>query len=219
MVSVDLSHMPQKLADIRREYGQLTLDEKDTHACPFLQFEHWFSDARLHEHDDPTAMVLSTVDEHGYPDARVVLLKDISDGAFVFYTNYNSTKSLEIQCMPYVALTFYWPKMARQVRVRGRVDRVSNEMSDAYFASRPLTSQLSAIASPQSMVIPDRNVLEEKLLQLTKQHRVFPRPPHWGGYAVFPSIIEFWQGRDSRLHDRIQYIYQHNEWIKQRLAP
>lgn len=212
---------PKHPAEIRREFGDLSLNEEETLASPLLQFEHWFSDARVHEHDDPTAMVLSTVDAQGRPDARVVLLKGTESGAFVFYTNYDSVKSIEIQATPYVALTFYWSKMARQVRIRGPVHRVSHETSDAYFASRPFMSQLSAIASSQSQELKSRAVLEQRLHQLERQYREkpVPRPSNWGGLAVIPDEMEFWQGRDNRLHDRIHYARQCEHWQKCRLAP
>ncbi|WP_347252417.1 pyridoxal 5'-phosphate synthase, partial [Legionella sp.] len=143
------------IADIRREYGDLNLNEEAINECPIAQFKLWFEQGLTTEKSDPTAMVLSTVDEKGRPDSRVVLLKELDEGAFVFYTNYNSIKSLQIQHTPYVALNFYWPQLVRQVRIRGRVKRVSRKQSDVYFASRPLSSQLSAIASPQSQKIID----------------------------------------------------------------
>ena len=216
-----MSHHPKHLASIRREYGAYSLDETETHASPLLQFEHWFADARLQEQDDPTAMVLSTVDAQGHPDARVVLLKGLELGAFVFYTNYDSVKSLQIQAMPYAALTFYWPQRARQVRIRGPVQRVSVEQSDAYFASRPLMSQLGALASSQSQELKNRAMLEKKMQEhvLQYQETPVPRPAHWGGFAVMPDEMEFWQGRDNRLHDRIHYTRQGSEWLKRRLAP
>jgi pyridoxamine 5'-phosphate oxidase len=213
--------LPKHPAGIRRDYGDLSLTETEALASPFQQFEHWFSDARVHEHDDPTAMVLSTVDAKGHPDARVVLLKGLASDAFVFYTNYDSVKSMEIQAVPYVALTFYWSKMARQVRIRGSVQRVSEAQSDAYFATRPVLSQLSALASSQSQALESREILEQRLedLKLEYQHQPVPRPAHWGGFAVTPSEMEFWQGRDNRLHDRIHYTRQADQWLKRRLAP
>ena len=166
-------------------------------------------------------MVLSTVDEKSCPDSRVVLLKGLEEGNFIFYTNYQSAKSMQIQNNPYAALNFYWPQMARQVRIRGRVKKVSTKQSDEYFSSRPIKSQLSAIVSPQSQEIMDRASLEHALNDLIQQHgqELVVRPNHWGGYMVIPEEIEFWQGRDNRLHDRIQYCRQEGAWIRRRLAP
>ena len=209
------------LADIRRDYGQLSLSEANAKDCPIAQFESWFADVVKSEKSDPTAMVLSTVDERGDPDSRVVLLKGVQDGAFVFYTNYQSAKADQIRHHPRVALNLYWPEMARQVRIRGDVKRTSKAKSDAYFASRPITSQLSAITSPQSRAILGREELELKLNQLIAQHQQKPivRPNHWGGYEVIPMEIEFWQGRDNRLHDRIHYYHEKGKWVHRRLAP
>ena len=195
------------ISDIRRNYGQLNLNEEEIHDCPIMQFESWFADVVKSEKSDPTAMVLSTVDASGHPDSRVVLLKGIENGSFVFYTNYQSTKALQIQKTPYVALNFYWPEMARQVRIRGEVTKTTIAQSDNYFASRPVTSQLSAIASKQSSEIMGRKELEYVFNELVAKHQQKPivRPIHWGGYIVTPDDIEFWQGRDNRLHDRIHY--------------
>lgn len=212
---------PQHPADIRRDYGSLSLEEGDANASPFVQFERWFSDAGVHEHDDPTAMVLATVDEEGHPNARMVLLKGFESGRFIFYTNYNSVKSREMEASPFVSLVFYWPKMARQVRVRGRILRVSEAESNAYFASRPIMSQLSALASNQSEELESRAVLEQRLnaLVIEYQDKPITRPPHWGGFAVVPHEMEFWQGRDNRIHDRIHYAQEGNQWISHRLSP
>jgi pyridoxamine 5'-phosphate oxidase len=209
------------IADIRREYGQLSLDELNVHDCPFAQFDLWFSDVLTKEKSDPTAMVLSTVDVLGHPDSRVVLLKEIKDGAYIFFTNYHSAKSKHIQANPYVALNFYWPEFARQIRIRGRVKQTTKEHSDVYFSSRPKSSQLSAIASPQSCEINGRAEIERRLNELIikYQQQLVVRPDHWGGYAVTPEEFEFWQGRDSRLHDRIHYTCQDKKWIHRRLAP
>lgn len=206
---------------IRREYGQLALQESDMPDCPIEQFHRWFSEIVPVEKTDPTAMVLSTVDSLGHPDSRVVLLKGINEGAFLFYTNYQSTKSIQIETSPYVALNFYWPHMARQVRVRGGVKRVRSSQSDAYFATRPKLSQLSAIASPQSQEISGRDELETRLNELIASHEDSPvvRPKHWGGYQVTPDEIEFWQGRDNRMSDRIHYYRKEGNWVHRRLAP
>jgi pyridoxamine 5'-phosphate oxidase len=208
-------------ADIRREYGQLSLSEETAKDCPIEQFEIWFAEVVMSEKSDPTAMVLSTVDGEGHPDSRVVLLKGVHEGSFVFYTNYQSTKAEQIHEHPFVALNFFWPEMARQVRVRGRVKRTSKHQSDVYFASRPLLSQISAVSSPQSEEIKGRDELEERFNALIAEHQQLPvvRPDHWGGYEVFPLQIEFWQGRDNRMHDRIIYILQRKKWVRRRLAP
>lgn len=209
------------LSDNRRDYGNVSLNEEDVLDCPMAQFERWFGDVLKSESVDPTAMVLSTVDEAGHPDSRVVLLKGLEQERFVFYTNYHSAKGIQIQNNAHVALNFYWPSMARQVRVRGFVKRVSKAQSDAYFASRPLNSQMSAIASPQSQPVEDRFELLQRLNQIMAEHQgeVIVRPSSWGGYAVIPVEMEFWQGRDNRLHDRIHYYQRKNRWEHRRLAP
>lgn len=209
------------LADIRRDYGELSLNEDSASLDPIAQFKVWFEDVLKNEKNDPTAMVVSTVDEKGCPDSRVVLLKGLQEGNFVFYTNYQSAKAIQIQNNPYAAINFYWPQMARQVRIRGRVKKVSKEQSDEYFSSRPVKSQLSAIVSPQSQEIQDRYFLENALnnLILQQNQELVVRPNHWGGYMIIPDEIEFWQGRDNRLHDRIQYYREDGDWKHRRLAP
>lgn len=209
------------LADIRRDYGDLSLSEEQAQANPFAQFKMWFEDVLKTEKNDPTAMVLSTVDEAGLPDSRVVLLKGVEEDAFVFYTNYESNKALQLKNHPYAALNFYWPEMARQVRIRGSVKKTTQTQSDAYFASRPALSQLSAMASPQSREIADRQILEDAFNQLLLQCAQTPlvRPANWGGYRVMPEEVEFWQGRDNRLHDRIHYAKKNDAWFIRRLAP
>lgn len=209
------------IADIRRDYGELTLDEKLLPEDPMVQFKHWFEDVLKNEKNDPTAMVLSTVDKNDYPDSRVVLLKGLQEGNFIFYSNYKSTKAEQISNKPYAALNFYWPQMARQVRIRGRVKRVDEKQSDLYFSSRPIKSQFSAIASPQSHEIPDRDTLEKVLNDLLQNQGQGPivRPEFWGGYMIIPDEIEFWQGRDNRLHDRIHYYREKQQWRHHRLAP
>lgn len=209
----------KNIASIRRDYGGLSLNEEVVLEDPIAQFESWFAEVLENEQHDPTAMVLSTVDEEGHPDSRVVLLKGINAGHFLFYTNYQSIKGRQLQHEPYVALNFYWPEMVRQVRIRGQVKKLSAKESDNYFASRPLKSQLSAIISPQSQEIKNRAVLEEALLELEESQMSISRPKHWGGYMVIPEEMEFWQGRDNRLHDRIQYKKQEDQWVKRRLAP
>lgn len=211
----------RSIADIRRDYGELSLDEESIPDDPIVQFKLWFTDVLQNETYDPTAMVLSTVDDKEYPDSRVVLLKGLEDGNFIFYTNYQSVKAIQLQNHPHIALNFYWPHMARQVRIRGLAKKVSQEQSDVYFSSRPVKSQYSAIASPQSHEISSRELLEKTLNDLIQQHGQEPvvRPEYWGGYKVVPDEIEFWQGRDNRLHDRIHYYRQKEQWCYHRLAP
>lgn len=211
----------RSIADIRREYGELNLSEEFLPEDPIIQFKLWFEDVLKNEKNDPTAMVLSTVDEKGCPDSRVVLLKGLEDGNFIFYTNYQSTKANQMNHNPFAALNFYWPQMARQVRIRGHVKEVSKEQSDRYFSSRPIKSQFSAIVSPQSHEISGREALEQSLNDLIAKYGQDPvvRPQYWGGYMVIPSEIEFWQGRDNRLHDRIHYYLKENQWKFHRLAP
>jgi pyridoxamine 5'-phosphate oxidase len=211
----------KSIADIRREYGELSLSKETALDSPIEQFQLWFEEVLKYEKNDPTAMTLSTVDKDGLPDARIVLLKGVQDGSFIFYTNYQSAKAQQLNHSAYACLNFYWPELSRQVRIRGKVHRVSQELSDEYFASRPLKSQYSAIASKQSAVIKNRKSLEQNLNELIKKYGQAPviRPEYWGGYAVLPELFEFWQGRDNRLHDRIQYYLENNQWHKRRLAP
>ncbi|MDR3442837.1 MAG: pyridoxamine 5'-phosphate oxidase [Legionella sp.] len=211
----------RSIADIRRDYGELNLNEEFLPEDPITQFHLWFEDVLKNETNDPTAMVLSTVDDKGCPDSRVVLLKGLEEGDFVFYTNYQSSKATQLQNKSYAALNFYWPQMARQVRIRGQVKQVSQEQSDSYFLSRPIKSQYSAIISPQSHEVPSRESLENALNDLIQKHAQEPvlRPEYWGGYRVIPYEIEFWQGRDNRLHDRIRYCRQKGQWEHHRLAP
>lgn len=210
-----------KLKDIRREYGDKILRREDLQGDPLKLFERWFSEVLKTQNPDPTAMSLATVDPKGQPDVRMVLLKGITDGKLVFYTNYASTKATQLEVNPNVAINFYWPEMARQVRIRGSVEKISPQESDAYFASRPLKAQLSALLSNQSNVIEDSADLEKKLNALIDEHGQEPvvRPKHWGGYRVIPREYEFWQGRDNRLHDRYRYVRVSGGWQIQRLAP
>ncbi|MDP3704722.1 MAG: pyridoxamine 5'-phosphate oxidase [Legionellaceae bacterium] len=209
------------LPSIRQEYGTLDLLESTLHKNPIDQFEDWFTQHLQAEKNTPNAMVLSTVDQHGSPDSRVVLLKELDNGAFVFYTNYYSVKGLQLDHNPHAALNFYWPELMRQVRVRGVVNRVSKQQADEYFYSRPIASQLSTIASPQSAEISSREELDNALAQALQDYadKKIIRPDHWGGYAVTPEEVEFWQGRDNRLHDRLQYYRKRDTWCCRRLAP
>lgn len=210
-----------QLSHTREEYGNVPLQEATMHIDPIEQFKEWFDQYAKYYPQTSNAMVLSTVDHQNHPDSRVVLLKELDKDTFVFYTQYNGVKGLQMETNPFVALNFYWPQLARQVRVRGKVHRVSIDASNKYFDSRPRESQLSAIASSQSMEISGREQLEERYQQLQVDYADKPiaRPESWGGFAVVPHQIEFWQGRDNRLHDRIQYLRQNGIWRRCRLAP
>lgn len=213
--------MTRDIADIRRDYEGGILDESQVPATPFELFEEWFALAVDTDPDDANAMTLSTVDSQGLPHARIVLLKGIAEQGFEFYTNYHSDKGGELANVPHVALVFWWPKLSRQIRIEGDVEMVSEEASDAYFASRPRGSQLGAWISNQSVIIPDRAWLEERKRRFEQVYegQEIPRPVHWGGYRVLPEMIEFWQGQPSRLHDRIRYQKRDESWEKSRLAP
>ncbi len=212
----------KNLAAIRREYNGELIDENQLAADPVIQFQLWLSAALVDAQYDVTAMVCATVDASGFPDARIVLLKGIENGGFVFYTNYKSVKATQLEQQPYAALNFYWPNMARQVRIRGTIKRTTASQSDEYFYSRPLNSQINALISPQSQKISNREELEvlfEHALTDYADNHNLQRPEHWGGYVVMPYEMEFWQGCSNRLHDRIQYICINEVWQHQRLAP
>lgn len=211
----------KKYHDIRREYGSEVLDESHIQQDPLEQFKKWFEQVLAIESDDPTAMVLATVDDTNRPDTRVVLLKELTQDGFVFYSNYLSDKAKQIENNPNAAINFYWPKCARQVVIRGSIVKLPREYAEAYFASRPIGSQLSTHASIQSQVIADRKILDEKMIALEKrfQGKQVPCPDYWGGYQLIPTEIEFFQGRDSRLHDRIRYRLVDDAWIIERLSP
>jgi pyridoxamine 5'-phosphate oxidase len=197
------------------------LIEGSATAEPYALFQHWFDDAVMSGLALPNAMTLATVSAAGHPAARMVLLKGIEDGGFVFYTNYESRKGRELDAHPRAALVFHWAPLERQVRVEGRVERVSADASDAYFASRPLGSRHSAAASPQSAVVPDRAWLEARSAEVADRYgEAIPRPENWGGYRVQPELIEFWQGRADRLHDRLNFRRESDgRWLRERLAP
>ena len=212
--------MSLQLADIRQEYSKQELSPDDCLPDPVAQFERWLHEAIAAEVNEPTAMHLATVGEDGRPAGRIVLLKGVEDGALVFYSNYQSRKGRALDAHPWAALTFFWPELERQVRVEGRVQRVAPEASDAYFASRPYTSRIGAWASEQSREIPSKTVLVTRAAMFGVKHPLsVPRPPHWGGYALVPDRVEFWQGRPSRLHDRVEYLLQDGQWLRHRLAP
>jgi pyridoxamine 5'-phosphate oxidase len=208
------------LADIRREYALKSLDASDAARDPLAQFTAWMDEALRAQALEPTACNLSTVDSRGRPAGRIVLLKGVDSEGFVFFTNYASRKGRELAGHPHGALTFMWKELERQVRVEGPVEKVSEADSDAYFASRPLGSRIGAWASPQSEPIESRAWLENRIEELSRQHGENPpRPPHWGGYRLVPDLLEFWQGRQSRLHDRIAYSREGPKWHIARLAP
>ena len=210
------------LSDLRREYTLAGLKESDLDPSPFKQFDRWFQQALAAGLPEPNAMTLATATPDGKPSARVVLLKGFDERGFVFFTNYESQKGRELSANPLAALVCYWVELERQVRISGRVSKVSGEESEAYFRSRPLGSQLGAWASRQSEVVAGRKILEDTLEQLTQEYETkpVPVPPNWGGYRVAPGTIEFWQGRPNRLHDRLRYTLQTNsQWLIERLSP
>lgn len=209
------------LADLRREYTQRGLTETEAAAEPFAQFRIWFEQALAANVHDANAMVLATATPDGRPSARVVLLKGFDERGFTFFTNGLSRKGREMAANPRVALTCFWPELERQVRIEGTAVATSPEESDAYFASRPVESRFGAAISPQSVVIPTRQFLEDGLAALKVKYPDgnVPRPPHWGGFRVTPEAVEFWQGRPARLHDRIQYTRNSGGWRLARLAP
>lgn len=213
--------MKKEIADIRKDYALQTLNESDVAADPIEQFTRWWNEVTESEIDEPNAMTLATATPDGRPSARIVLLKDYDERGFVFFTNYKSHKGKEAETNPYVALVFFWKELERQVRIEGTIEKVSAAESDEYFWSRPASSRIGAWASPQSSVIAGRAILDENVQSYSAKFKEdIPRPEHWGGFRVKPASIEFWQGRSSRLHDRIKYSKTENgNWIIERLAP
>jgi pyridoxamine 5'-phosphate oxidase len=212
----------QKIAELRREYSKATLDTSNVLPDPVEQFENWFREALQAEVHEPNAMNLATVGEHGRPTARIVLLKGVEQQKFIFYTNYQSDKGRELDKNPACALTFFWPELERQVRIEGVAIRLDPKRSEEYFQSRPRGSQIGAWSSPQSAIIKDRLILEDRVKQMEKKFEgsaVLPKPQQWGGFEVDPFLIEFWQGRPNRLHDRIEYTRVDGKWQAHRLAP
>lgn len=214
--------MANNIADIRSDYKKHQLNETDVLNDPLKQFDKWFNEALKSDVMEPNAMNLATVSAKNTPASRVVLLKGVQNNGFVFYTNYQSNKGKELEENPQAALTFFWPELERQVRIQGVVEKVSKEESEAYFKSRPKESQIGAWASPQSAVISSRKLLEDREKQLHEKFAdddTLPKPEQWGGYILKPLAIEFWQGRPSRLHDRLIYTLENNNWKISRLAP
>ncbi len=210
------------ISGIRKEYQLQTLNETDVHSNAIKQFDKWWSEAVQSEIVELNAMTLATATSNGLPSARIVLLKDYDENGFVFFTNYHSHKGMELDENPFASLVFFWKELERQVRIDGTVEKIPAAESDAYFNSRPPESRIGAWASPQSQVINSRQVIEENLTELQKSFagKVIDRPAHWGGYIVKPTLIEFWQGRPGRLHDRIQYsALADGAWKIERLAP
>lgn len=214
--------MNTSVADLRKDYTLQGLSEVDADPNPFKQFQKWFDQALSAQLIEPNAMTLATVTPDGKPRARMVLLKNFDERGFVFYTNYKSHKGQELVDNPQAALVFWWAELERQVRIEGCVEKVSESESDEYFYSRPFNSRLGAWVSEQSQVIESREVLELRLQELKTEYenKEIPRPPHWGGFRVIPTTLEFWQGRPSRLHDRLNYRRLDNDsWIVERLSP
>ena len=214
--------MNPSIADIRTEYKLRSLNEADVAVDAVVQFASWWDDAVKSEISEVNAMTLATATTDGIPSARIVLLKGFDANGFVFFTNYQSNKGKELENNPHASLVFFWKELERQVRIDGLIEKVSADESDAYYSSRPSGSRIGAWASPQSKVITDRKIIETNFQQYEEKFGtgLIPRPEHWGGYRLKPSLVEFWQGRSSRLHDRIRYTLQEdNSWIIERLAP
>lgn len=214
--------MQNNIADIRKHYSLETLTEADVDANPIHQFDKWWKEALASEIDEVNAMTLATASADGFPSARIVLLKDFDSNGFSFFTNYKSFKGQQLAENPKACLVFFWKELERQVRITGLIEKLSEVKSNEYFQSRPESSRIGAIASPQSQVIPGRSWLDEhyQQLELELKGTSIEKPAHWGGYLVKPVIIEFWQGRPSRLHDRIQYtLLEDGNWKIERLAP
>ena len=214
--------MNLSISDLRQNYTLAGLNEADAAKDPIEQFASWFQEALEAQLKEPNAMTLATISPDGFPSARIVLLKHFDAAGLVFYTNYDSTKGQHLQQNPRAALVFWWAELERQVRIEGKVEKMPERDSDRYFNSRPRNSQLGAWVSAQSEVIPNREILEQKFTQLQQEYanKDIPRPSHWGGFRLIPAIIEFWQGRPSRLHDRLRYrLLQDGTWLRERLSP
>ena len=208
------------IADLRKSYEKAELSEDASAADPLKQFERWLNEAIHSEVPEPNAMTVATVASNMRPSTRVVLIKGYDERGIVWYTNYNSRKGQELAGNPFAALQFHWVELERVVRIEGRMEKISDAESDAYFHSRPLDSRIGAWASPQSQVIDGRTVLVTNAAKYAAQFMLNPpRPPHWGGYRLVPDEWQFWQGRKSRLHDRLRYRFNEGDWIRERLAP
>jgi pyridoxamine 5'-phosphate oxidase len=212
----------QPIADLRKEYTKASLDVSNVSDDPIIQFNKWFQEAIQAEVPEPNAMILATVNAEGRPSARVMLLKGVENNRFLFFTNYQSDKGKALENNAACALTFFWPQLERQIRIEGVVNRIDEKRSEVYFQSRPRLSQIGAWASPQSTMIPNREILEERFRQMEQKfagQEVLPKPKQWGGFEVEPLKIEFWQGRASRLHDRILFTFVDGTWKINRLSP
>lgn len=211
----------EQLAQLRRDYRGQPLEEAHLPPDPLQQLQRWLEEAIAAQVPEPNAMALATATTDGIPSVRMMLLKGIEDGALVFFTNYESRKAYELDTNPRAALLFFWAELERQVRIEGRVERLSAEESAAYFQTRPRQAQFGAWISPQSRVIPNRQFLERRFQEIAQlySHGDIPCPPFWGGYRLIPHMVEFWQGRPHRLHDRIRYRLQDGQWYRERLAP
>ncbi|MDX9845559.1 MAG: pyridoxamine 5'-phosphate oxidase [Tenuifilaceae bacterium] len=211
----------KNISEIRKDYNLRQLNEVEIEKNPITLFEQWLAEAIESNCNEPTAMTLATSTFDGKPSARVMLLKDVSIEGFTFFTNYESQKGRQLLQNSYGALVFFWPELERQVRIEGKIKRTSDQQSDKYFKSRPEKSKIGAWASPQSQVIPSRKYLENLKSDFQEEFsgKTISRPPNWGGYTLIPTVIEFWQGRPNRLHDRIQYSFLNDQWVTERLAP
>jgi len=209
------------LRDIRTNYQKNELTEDSALLNPIEQFTVWLDDEIKQKTPEPTAMILSTIDGEGFPESRVVLLKELSSEGFIFFTNYNSKKGQQISKNQHVSVVFFWTESERQVRIKGIAEKIPQNDSEAYFQSRPVESQIGAWASPQSQVIENRTILDENYSHFQKyfQQNELKKPPHWGGFIIRPLSFEFWQGRSNRLHDRLEYNLSGEQWIIRRLAP
>lgn len=216
-----MSNLNKDILGIQYTSEDTHLSETEVASNPLVQFEMWFAQALIHHQKDANAFVLSTATKDGKPSARVVLLKGVENGGFIFYTNYESRKGKELLENPYASMTFFWSTMEKQVRIEGKVQKVSEKDSDEYFKIRPEGSKAGAWISPQSSVISNRDELAQKHKEFTTAHKnkEIHRPPFWGGFCIIPTRVEFWQGRSSRLHDRILYTFENNKWKIERLAP
>ncbi len=213
--------MNLSIADLRKDYTLSGLTEAETSSDPFQQFALWFSQALGAQVLEPNAMTLATIDINGHPRARIVLLKGFDEHGLIFHTNYDSAKGKNIAVHPQVALVFWWGELERQVRIEGNAEKISTQESEIYFSSRPLDSQIGAWASAQSEVVSSRDELESRFVEYKKSFsdKPIPRPANWGGYRIVPHFFEFWQGRSSRLHDRLCYRLSNEQWIRERLCP